>query len=579
MKFKCVLSYCLLSALFCVTACTNLDEDIYSQIVTENYYQDKEDVIAAVVRPFEHGSWTIIHRFTLNEQTSDQLGTWNREGWWVDNGIWQKLHYHTWDFNHKTIKEEWVNCFQGVTLTNSVIDDLSALDPQKFGFSDADFDALIAQSRTLRAWFYIRLLDAYRNIPLATSKDFSKNSIGQVAPEVMFNFIESELKDALDKLPVKAGNQGNGVNQGVFNKAGAASLLVRLYLNAEKWIEKPMYNECAAIAQRILDGEFGFYELEKTWDKVFDWTNDQSNEIIFGFPSSFSGKHWQYTDHMYWWCVPRFAHYYFGSVQQGVFNPKYGLQPSFDVEGNPYPFTLGRPVAKYKKYPEDYRLKMYRNLGNSTREGMMLFGYLEYVDQKTGEIKKVTSPVSNQPIYLRDQVGDFVGVPPGGVPNNKTSDMTVGEHGSGWQFVKYPIYGDEDAGKQEADYAEIRLAEIYYSLAECKFRNGDIDEAAVLLNQVRKRNYPVEYHSEYLYVPEGKAVLTQEELIDEWGREFLGEGRRRTDLCRWNLFSTGTWWDKTPDPDNHTDIMPIHKDLLGADLSLVQNPGYEQLQQ
>ena len=123
MKFNCVLSYCLLSALFCVTACTNLDEDIYSQIVTENYYQDKEDVIAAVVRPFEHGSWTIIHRFTLNEQTSDQLGTWNREGWWVDNGIWQKLHYHTWDFNHKTIKEEWVNCFQGVTLTNSVIDD------------------------------------------------------------------------------------------------------------------------------------------------------------------------------------------------------------------------------------------------------------------------------------------------------------------------------------------------------------------------------------------------------------------------------------------------------------------------
>ena len=60
--------------------------------------------------------------------------------------------------------------------------------------------------------------------------------------------------------------------------------------------------------------------------------------------------------------------------------------------------------------------------------------------------------------------------------------MNTGDHNSGWHFVKYPIYSDEDAGKREADYNEIRLAEIYYSLAECKFKANDVDGAAKLLN-------------------------------------------------------------------------------------------------
>ncbi len=32
-------------------------------------------------------------------------------------------------------------------------------------------------------------------------------------------------------------------------------------------------------------------------------------------------------------------------------------------------------------------------------------------------------------------------------------------------------------------------------------------------------------------------------MIDEWGIEFLGEGRRRTDLIRWDMFVTEAWWD------------------------------------
>ena len=152
--------------------------------------------------------------------------------------------------------------------------------------------------------------------------------------------------------------------------------------------------------------------------------------------------------------------------------------------------------------------------------------------------------------------------------------MNTGDHNSGWHFVKYPIYSDEDAGKREADYNEIRLAEIYYSLAECKFKANDVDGAAKLLNAVRKRNYPQDTWAEYLYKPEGTVTLTQDELYDEWGREFLAEGRRRTDLIRWGLYCTEEWWDKKPDADSHWDIFPIPRDMMGADHTLKQNPGY-----
>jgi hypothetical protein len=61
------------------------------------------------------------------------------------------------------------------------------------------------------------------------------------------------------------------------------------------------------------------------------------------------------------------------------------------------------------------------------------------------------------------------------------------------------------------------------------------------------------------------------------GREFLCEGRRRTDLVRFGKFCSGTWWDKQPDADNHTEIYPLHRNVLGANLNLKQNPGYDDI--
>ena len=76
---------------------------------------------------------------------------------------------------------------------NYVMDDLANLDCKALGMTQERFDALASQCRTLRAWFYLRLLDEFRNVPLAVSSDVTKNSESNVSPEELFSFIESEL--------------------------------------------------------------------------------------------------------------------------------------------------------------------------------------------------------------------------------------------------------------------------------------------------------------------------------------------------------------------------------------------------
>lgn len=560
-----------------LAGCTNLDETLYDQVGTQNYYNTKNDVIRAAFRPFEHAYWSICSRHVLNELTADQLITPTRDGWWDDGGKWRRLHYHQWNVEDGgDAQTEWNGCFQGIMQCNYVIEDLAQLNPSKFGFTQPEFDNINAQCRALRAWFYIRLLDAFRNIPLAVSfNDVSLNSEGQVEPKVVFDFIESELKDCLSLLVKKESLGSNANIQGQWTQAGAAALLVRLYLNAQVYIGEDRYADCEKIAEEILSGVYGAYEVADRWDAPFDWDNDTCDEVIFGFPSSQGYSYWLYQGDTYWWTVPARARYYFNDrkAKAGDHNTKYAASPSYDLNGELYTYELGMPIQNFRKYEGDERMKLYSNLGDSKREGMFLFGYLEYIDED-GSKKRVRAPEQPYDLYIRDAVGNFQAMAPDKWPANKNSNLMNGDHNSGWHFAKYPFYSDDDAHQMESDYTEIRLPEVIYSLAECKLRSGKKAEAARLLNSVRRRNYPADNLNDVLYAPEGKVDLTEKEMLDEWGREFFAESRRRIDLIRFGKFSSGTWWDKTPDAGNHTEIFPIMRPILNSNPALKQNPGY-----
>jgi hypothetical protein len=563
-------------------SCTKVDEKVYDRVAESNFLQRRDDVIRDFLRPFEHAYWSIQGNdvFAVNEDSSDEFGTYNRQGDWQDGGYYARMHYHTWTINDGFTSGAWTAFYQGIVLaTNSLQDMESIQDPAKLNLTPAELADFKAELRTLRAWFHLRALDFYRNIEVVKEVKNITQGSKQVSPQEAFNFIETELKESIADLPTRAmliDPQKSDISTiGRWTKAGAATLLARLYLNSKVYTGVDKFADCAVICQDIINGKYGSYQLDTRWDAPFDYTNNQNNsEVIYGFPSSLTRTHWQYDGGMYFWGMTYdAAPLYCGFTDFGQSNPRYALQPGRDVDSVEYSHKLGKPFVKFQKYPDDVRLKLYKNLGNSKREGMFLYGYLPF--QRT--VNGVTRPDTvrgnkgSYPLFIRDQVGMFLGAKPGTKIADKVSNMDHADHNSGVFMVKYPIYPTPDPNRITSAYAEIRLTEIYYMLAECKYRAGDKASAAQLLNAVRQRNYPA--GSPSLYRTDG-SQLDDQEMLDEWGREFLGENRRRTDLIRWGVFNTGTWWDKKPDGDKHTEIFPIGRSIMNVNPQLVQNPGY-----
>jgi hypothetical protein len=449
----------------------------------------------------------------------------------------------------------------------------SIQDPTKLGVTNEELTDFKSELRTLRAWFNLRAFDFYRNIEIITDVKSSTQGNPQATPQETFAFIEKELIESIPGLPTR--DQLGATGSGRWTKAGAAALLARLYLNSKVYTGVEKFAECEVVCKDIISGKYGSYTLDTRWDAPFDYTNTTLNsEVIYGFPGTLARTHWQYDGGMFFFGMTYdAAPLYLGFTDFGQSNPRFALQPGRDVDSVEYTNALGKPFVKFQKYPDDVRLKKYRNLGDSKREGMFLYGYLPYSHTVNG-VSKIDTVKGNKgpyPLFIRDQVGMFLGAKPGTKIADKESNMNHADHNSGVFLVKYPVYPTPDPNRITSAYAEVRLSEIYYTLAECLYRKGDKAGAASTLNQVRQRNYPA--GSPSLYAADG-SQLTDQEMIDEWGREFIGENRRRTDLIRWGVFNKGSWWDKKPDGDNHTEIFPIGINTLNVNPQLKQNPGY-----
>jgi hypothetical protein len=150
--------------------------------------------------------------------------------------------------------------------------------------------------------------------------------------------------------------------------------------------------------------------------------------------------------------------------------------------------------------------------------------------------------------------------------DNSTQEFTGGVH-----LCKTPIYPDGDARVQESDDPQIRLEEVYFTLAECKFREGDISGAVDLINQVRMRAFALEDRESEKLTTVG---FDKYALLREWGCEFIFEGRRRTDLIRNDVFLEDEWWDKAANSDSYRKFFPIPVQAINSNSLLERTPGY-----
>ena len=110
-------------------SCTDLEEHVYSSLMSANYYSKKSDIVKAVFRPFEHYFESVQRYVPMQELPADVFMTPQMDsyGWW-DGGKWADWHMHNWqdisgDLVENHIGDFWNNSYQGIAQCNLVLDD------------------------------------------------------------------------------------------------------------------------------------------------------------------------------------------------------------------------------------------------------------------------------------------------------------------------------------------------------------------------------------------------------------------------------------------------------------------------
>ena len=561
MKLKHIIAVTVGAAALCAPSC-DLDEKFYSEVTPDTFFTSPESTYAVLCRPFTHWKWYIgADRWYLQELTTDEMVCPKRGSDWYNSGEYYRLHYHTWSPDDRVVVNTYDGTTGGISRALEAKSDLQGVDYNAIGLNDAVKADHINQLNAITAYFYMRGLDYFGGMPIYYSVD--DDLCARSTARETYAHIETLLKDAIPALSKKTTLGAS--EDGYIKQAAAAALLAQLYFNAVAYIGEEHFDECAEICRDIIGGVYGTYELDKTWYGPHCFDNNTSPEVIWTVPSENSKVEWN-------WYFNYFYHYsayeYFG-IETAGYNG-FMLTPSLDPQGRYYTqWKLGSPYRKFND--KDLRKKPYRYLGSRKYEGMFLVGDQTNPNNPSQQCLG-QKEYSGKVINLVDQVARFSEV---GTKYNSvaelTSTMADGEENSGVRLVKAPQPNlDDKLLRWNPDCPVIRLSEIYYMLAECELRAGDRKTAAGLINQVRGRNFEGGVDPN----PVTADNLDEYRMLDEWMIEFLGEGRRRTDLIRWDKFVTESWWDHTPLNDKNKNLFPIPNSAISANNLIEQNPGY-----
>ena len=265
--------YCLLGlfSLGLLTACTDLEEELFDQVTTEDFFQTDEEIIAALGAAYTSSYGFMGDTYALQEVTSDEVVVPTRGNDWDDGGNWRRLHTHTYVAGDPFVNGAWNFCYGAIATVNRLI---AQFDELGVTVTNPEFSG---ELRALRAFYYYLLLDTFGNVPLST--DFRQTELpAQSSRQEVFNFVESELNAVINEL-----TKDNSLETyGRMNFWAAKALQAKLYLNAEVYTGSARWSDAADAAGEIIDS--GLFNLEGDFFANFATDNLNSSETIFAIP-------------------------------------------------------------------------------------------------------------------------------------------------------------------------------------------------------------------------------------------------------------------------------------------------------
>jgi len=508
----------LLGAVAIFASCTKLDETVYDQIPSGEYFKTEEQVKGTLTTIYDEirGDWNGKGYmgadrgwYDLNEISSDECMLPVRDGGsaWQDGGVWLQMYRHEWTPTHPFIEQTWNWLYRAISQCNQAIE---LLEEKK---ANPQF---IAEAKVLRAQFYYMLMDGWGNVPIVTSTKTSVSDVAQSTRAQVFEFVEKELKENVSNL------SENKSLYGRFTKGAGFAVMAKVYLNAQVYTGTAKWAEASAACDSIIGLGYSLVPGSQYFDNgangLFgDVCN--SNEVIYAI--------------------------------------------SVDATKNPRNIVGIRSLRF--EHGQALTFGKVSTWGGST-------AHRDFIEKfQNGDIRK------NQWVSeARDRSGSIVqkGASSGGgdlIYNIDIPDIENAGNFDGLRNIKFNItagytaegIGEINGGSANNDFPVYRFADILLVKAEALVRSGgSLGDAAMYLNMVRNRAGLADY----------PGVVTLEEIYDERGRELCWEGLRRQDMIRFGKFTQAH--DFAPASDSHFQLFPIAPNTLANNSRLQQNPGY-----
>ena len=538
--------FAVVGATLGAAACTDLSENPVTEITEENFNPTEADLAALLgavytnMRPWFMSWYGYVD---LLGETGDLLVTPQRPNGWVDGGVYRFRHEHSWTSSRGSVNNAWGRSFDMIIEANRLINQIET------GFVPLDAataQRTIAELRALRAYAYTFLIDWFGRAPISTN--FTDTELPQQASrQELYDFIVSEFNEVIPELSETTGE----AMYGRITKWAAIGILARVQLNAEVYTGTPRWNEVISLTDQIINS--GKFQLEADYRTPFSRSNQTSDENI--------------------WAVPYDANSAGGSnFHMKTLKPE--LRHALNLNAQPWGGSAANPQFIDTYDEDDTRL-----------EDSWLMG----------------------PVYSADNRGyTFVQHIPGisSVPGD------IVDFGHGFPVWKYEIYAGMTSNS-DVDYPILRYAEVLMMKAEALLRSGDAGGAAALVTQVRQRAFretnpakamvtgaELMQGSRYNYgwyhrdgtvrqsndanspiVTDGGADIPMGRFLDELAWEFVGEAHRRTQLIRFGVFTTKSWFNHLADTErlgsaDHLLLFPIPQGAIDENPNLSQNPGY-----
>lgn len=370
----------------------------------------------------------------------------------------------------------------------------------------------------MRAYYYSYVVDLFGRFPLLITSQY-KQMPPQANRTELFNQVIKDLQDALLQLPAV----GQKTSYYRIDQAAAWLLLARMYLNAKVYTGQDQWAEAAYYADLVINST---YSLCPTYRYLFmgdNSLNGAMQEFIMVIPQDGEKtKSW-------------------GGL--------YAIAPYY--EGYKSEADLSGLTENWKCYRSQKRLvDLFFPNGTTV----------------TGTATELTQAAGDARALLRNKTDDLTW----SLPTNYTSalsyDFTACWGIQKWTNLSFSSQPSSDVRWPDTDIPLMRTAEAYLTYTEAQFRLNNISDALDAINKLRLRAGATPFQS-----------LTLKDILDEWGREFYAEGRRRTDLIRFNMFGGNTnyvWEGKASDFDSYRNVYPIPAEILQEHPDYEQNLGY-----